>query len=143
MVSLWLIVRQGVYDKKKIMFMKMFEGHWKVEPVYVDSERLCMNMKPRTREEYREWSGGQGKIASKVTVGGVFQPSSIFNLPPVSWFIRGITVKTTKALLQDFLNLAAAIRGVWNTSNPVSVDYTVFVETFNQCSKNHSIILKL
>ncbi|CAA7036015.1 unnamed protein product [Microthlaspi erraticum] len=102
----------GVYDKKKIMFMKMFEGHWKVEPIYVDSERLCKNMKPRTREEYRRCSGGQGKIASKVTMGGVFQPNSIFNVPPVSWFIRGITVKTTKTLLQDFLNLAAAIRGV-------------------------------
>ncbi|CAH2033725.1 unnamed protein product [Thlaspi arvense] len=102
----------GVYDKKKIMFMKMFEGHWKVEPVYVDSVRLCKHMKPRTREEYRKCSGGEGKIASKVTVAGVFQPSSIFNLPPLSWYIRGFTVKTTKTLLQDFQNLAASIRGV-------------------------------
>lgn len=65
-----------------------FEGSWKVEPIYVDSERLCKHMKPKSREEYQKCSCGQGKIASKVTINQNFQPSSLLNLPPLSWSIR-------------------------------------------------------
>ncbi|XP_006416064.2 uncharacterized protein LOC18992590 [Eutrema salsugineum] len=88
------------YKKEKMMFMKVFEGNWKVEPLYVDQERLCKHMLPKTREEYKKCSGGQGKVASKVTVDQYFQPYSLLNIPPVSWYIRGITIKTTKTLLQ-------------------------------------------
>ncbi|VVA92285.1 unnamed protein product [Arabis nemorensis] len=100
----------GSIREKKMMFMKTFEGNWKVEPIYVDSERLCKHMKPKSSEEYRKCSGGQGLIASKVKMDQVFQPSSPFNLPPLSWFIRGITVKTTKTVIKDLQNLATAIR---------------------------------
>lgn len=79
--------------------MKVFEGRWKVEPLFIDSERLCKQIKPKSREEYRKCSGGRGRIASKVTMEQIFQPSFPLNLPPFSWIIRGITIKTTKNLL--------------------------------------------
>ncbi|EOA37481.1 hypothetical protein CARUB_v10011627mg [Capsella rubella] len=102
----------AVYVKNKMMFMKTFEGSWKVEPIYVVSERLCKNVKPRSREEYKKCSGGQGKIASKVTMNQTFQPSSLLNLPPLSWYIRKITVKITKTLVEDLQDMGAKIRGV-------------------------------
>ncbi|CAN7050320.1 unnamed protein product [Brassica rapa subsp. trilocularis] len=88
------------YKKEKMMFMKVFEGSYKVEPIFVDSERLCKHRLPKTREEYKKCSGGQGKIASKVIMNQYFQPSPPFNLPPFSWYINGITIRTTKTLLQ-------------------------------------------
>ncbi|CAH2033726.1 unnamed protein product, partial [Thlaspi arvense] len=99
-----------VYMKKKMMLMKDFEGSWKVEPIFVDSQRLCKQRLPKTREEYRECSGGQGKIAWKVKMNLTFMPSSPFNLPPASWYIRGTIIKTTKALLQDLQAMGAKIR---------------------------------
>ncbi|ESQ34418.1 hypothetical protein EUTSA_v10008137mg [Eutrema salsugineum] len=98
------------YKKEKIMFMKVFEGNYKVEPIYVDSERLCGQRLPKSREEYKRCSGGQGKIASKVTLNQYFQPYPLFNLPPVSWYIRGITIKTTKNLLLSVQKVATSIR---------------------------------
>ncbi|CAF2161692.1 unnamed protein product [Brassica napus] len=88
------------YKKEKMMFMKVFEGSYKVEPIFVDSERLCKHRLPKTREEYKKCSRGQGKIASKVIMNQYFQPSPPFNLPPFSWYINGITIRTTKTLLQ-------------------------------------------
>ncbi|EFH69554.1 hypothetical protein ARALYDRAFT_889903 [Arabidopsis lyrata subsp. lyrata] len=81
--------------------MKVFEGSWKVEPLYVDSERLCNQREPKCREKYKRCSRGKGRIASKVTMEHIFQPSSLLNLPPFSWIIRGYTIKTTKILLED------------------------------------------
>ncbi|CAH8253340.1 unnamed protein product [Arabidopsis lyrata] len=82
-----------------LMMMKVFEGSYKVEPLYVDSVRLCKNKEPKSVEVYRKCSGGQGKIASKVTMDQYFQPYPPFNLPPLSWFIRDITIKNTKNVL--------------------------------------------
>ncbi|XP_024008035.1 uncharacterized protein LOC18992601 [Eutrema salsugineum] len=101
----------AVYMKKKMMFMKDFEGSWQVEPIFVDSQRLCKHRLPKSQEDYRQCSGGQGKIASKVKMNLTFMPSSPFNLPPVSWYIRGIVIKTTKTLLQDLQATCARIRG--------------------------------
>ncbi|EOA39372.1 hypothetical protein CARUB_v10012439mg, partial [Capsella rubella] len=89
----------GSYKKKKVKFMKVFEGRWKVEPLFIDSERLCKQIEPKSREEYRKCSGGRGRIASKVTIDQYFEPSSPLNLPPFSWFIRRITIKTNKNLI--------------------------------------------
>ncbi|XP_024008246.1 uncharacterized protein LOC112084063 [Eutrema salsugineum] len=100
------------YKKEKMMFMKVFEGSYKVEPLYVDSERLCMHMKPKSKEEYRKCSGGQGKIASKVIMDQYFQPSFPFNLPPISCYIRETTINTTKTLLQMLQFTGATMRGV-------------------------------
>lgn len=90
--------------------MKVFEGSWKVEPPFVDQERLCKNKLPESRREYKKCSGGQGKVGSKVTMEQFFQPSSPFNMSPVSWFIRGITIKITKALLEDLRKAGTTFR---------------------------------
>ncbi|CAA7036041.1 unnamed protein product [Microthlaspi erraticum] len=100
----------GKYKKEKMMFMKVFEGSWKIEPLYVDSERLCKQTVPKSREEYKKCSRGQGKVASKVTMNQYFQPYPLFNLPPLSWYIRGITLKTTKTLVKMVQNFATVIR---------------------------------
>ncbi|CAA7036038.1 unnamed protein product [Microthlaspi erraticum] len=100
------------YTTKKFKFMKVLEGSWKVEPEYVDQERLCKTRLPKSRQEYRICSGGQGKVGSKVTMEQRFQPSSLLNLPPVSWLIRWITIKTTKNLLDDLRKAGATYRRV-------------------------------
>ncbi|CAA0236966.1 unnamed protein product [Arabidopsis thaliana] len=89
------------YKKEKMKFMKVFEGSWKVEPLYVDQERFCKSRSVNSQEEYKKCSGGRGRIASMVTMELIFQPSTLLNLPPVSWIIRGITIKITKMLLED------------------------------------------
>ncbi|CAH8387734.1 unnamed protein product [Eruca vesicaria subsp. sativa] len=92
------------YKKERVRFMKEFKGNYKVEPVFVDKERLCKKKIPMTREEYKKCSGGKGKIASKLTIDQFYKPYPPFNLPPLSWLIRGLTIKTSKvllALLQD------------------------------------------
>ncbi|KAF2618379.1 hypothetical protein F2Q68_00041047 [Brassica cretica] len=96
----------GKYKKEKVMLMKVFEGNYKVEPVYVDQERLCKKRLPKSPEEYRKCSGGQGKIGSKLTINQYFEPYPPFNLPPFSWYIRGNTVKTSKNLLYALQNTA-------------------------------------
>jgi len=95
-----------------MMFLKVLEGSWKVVPDFVDQERLCKSRLPKSREEYKRCSGGQGKIASKVKMNQTFQPSFPFNLPPLSWYIRDITIKITKALIQDLQDMGAKLRGV-------------------------------
>ncbi|CAH8387747.1 unnamed protein product [Eruca vesicaria subsp. sativa] len=92
------------YKKERVIFMKEFKGNYKVEPVFVDKERLCKKKIPMTREEYKKCSGGKGKIASKLTLDQFYKPYPPFNLPPLSWLVRGLTIKTSKvllALLQD------------------------------------------
>ncbi|XP_024008619.1 uncharacterized protein LOC18992602 isoform X2 [Eutrema salsugineum] len=99
-------------QKNEMRYMAMFEGSYEVEPMYVDSERFCKHMKPKSREEYRKCSGGQGRIASKVKLDQIFKPSPLFNVPPISWFIRKVTVKTTKTLAEDLQTASAVIRGI-------------------------------
>ncbi|KAL0651870.1 hypothetical protein Bca4012_094561 [Brassica carinata] len=115
-IPLHLIVEEnrkdltGKYKKEKVMLMKVFEGNYKVEPLYVDQERLCKNRLPKSPEEYRKCSGGQGKIGSKLTINQYFEPYPPFNLPPFSWYIRGNTVKTSKNLLYALQNTAKSVR---------------------------------
>ncbi|KAF2588313.1 hypothetical protein F2Q70_00040371 [Brassica cretica] len=47
----------------------------------------------------------------EVVVEQVFMPSFFFNLPPVSWYIRWLTVKTNKAVAKDFQIRAASNSG--------------------------------
>ncbi|KAL1222998.1 hypothetical protein V5N11_019493 [Cardamine amara subsp. amara] len=98
------------YKQEKTMFMKVFEGCWKVEPLFID-EHLCETSKPKTREDYDKCSNGRGRIGSKVTMDQMFQPSAILTPPPLSWYIRGITVKTTESMIEDLLAEAARLRG--------------------------------
>ncbi|KAF3504940.1 hypothetical protein F2Q69_00039987 [Brassica cretica] len=98
------------YKKEKVRFMKAFEGNYKVEPIFVDKERLCKKRIPMTREEYKKCSSGQGKVASKLTIDQYYQPYSPFNLPPLSWFLRGMTIKTSKSLLAQVQDTSIAVR---------------------------------
>ncbi|CAL9216071.1 unnamed protein product [Arabidopsis halleri] len=98
------------YKKKKMILMKVFEGSYKVEPLYVDSERLCKNMEPNSPEEYKRCSGGQGRIASKVTMNQYFKPYPPFNLPPLSWYIREVTIKNTKTALKTLQTWGITLR---------------------------------
>ncbi|EOA39360.1 hypothetical protein CARUB_v10012413mg [Capsella rubella] len=96
------------FTKKKntMKYMKIFEGCWKLEPLFVDSERLCNQREPKSQEEYKRCSRGKGRIGSTVTMELIFQPSSLLNLPPVSWIIRRIIIKTTKILIEDLRQFA-------------------------------------
>ncbi|KAL0799041.1 hypothetical protein Bca101_054216 [Brassica carinata] len=98
------------YKQEKTMFMKVFEGCWRVEPLFID-EHLCDRMKPKTLQDYDSCSNGRGRIGSKVTMDQMFQPSAILTPPPLSWYIRGITIKTTESMIEDLLAEAARIRG--------------------------------
>ncbi|WZZ10736.1 hypothetical protein YC2023_096657 [Brassica napus] len=98
------------YKKGKVMLMKEFHGDYKVEPIYVDQKRLCKKRLPKTPEEYKKCSGGQGRIGSKLTINHYFQPYPPFNIPPLSWFIHGITIKTSKNLLNALQEMALIVR---------------------------------
>ncbi|CAH2033733.1 unnamed protein product [Thlaspi arvense] len=103
----------GKYRKKEMMFMKVFEGSWKIEPLYVDQGRLCKSREPKSRQEYKNCSSGLGKIGTKVTMEQRFEPSSLLNLPPISWYIRETTIKTTKTLLEDFQSNDSSNRNIY------------------------------
>ncbi|CAH8386948.1 unnamed protein product [Eruca vesicaria subsp. sativa] len=99
-------------QKKGIRIMETFEGKYEVEPVYVDAERLCKHMKPKSQEEYRKCSGGKGLIASKVIVDLTFRPASPWDLPLVSSYFRRFTIETTKKVAEDLQMQAGDIRGL-------------------------------
>ncbi|KAF8049577.1 hypothetical protein N665_2177s0005 [Sinapis alba] len=112
----------ATYKKVKVKHMNVFEGSWKIQPLYADQERLCKSRSQISEEEYKKCSGGKGRIGSKVTMEHIFQPSSLLNVPPVSWFIRGIAVKVTKALLQDLREHVISL------NNMKTVDPLVYAE---------------
>ncbi|KAH0912500.1 hypothetical protein HID58_035821, partial [Brassica napus] len=97
--------------RKGMDYMETFEVNYRVEPMYVDAERLCKHKKPKSREEYRKCSGGKGLIASKVKVNQAFRPSFPWNLPLLSSYFRRFTVETTKKVAEDFQTRAGDIRG--------------------------------
>ncbi|XWS69015.1 hypothetical protein CRYUN_Cryun04dG0143400 [Craigia yunnanensis] len=90
-------------------FMKKFEGHWRVEPIFVD-EKTCLPFKPKTWAEYCSCTGGKGRIGSKASLDQLIQPA-IVPPPPISWYLRGITAKTTEMLINDLLAEADRLRG--------------------------------
>ncbi|CAH2066572.1 unnamed protein product [Thlaspi arvense] len=96
------------FKQVKSGFMKRFEGSWKVQPLFVD-EHMCDRLKPKTLEEYNKCTGGRGRIGSKVTLDQLIQPA-IVPPPPISWYLRGITAKTTEMLIHDLLAETARIR---------------------------------
>lgn len=88
--------------------MERFEGCWKVEPLFVD-EQTCLPFRPKTFAEYNTCTGGKGRVGSLVSLDQLIQPS-IVPPPPISWYLRGITTKTTEMLINDLLAEAARLR---------------------------------
>ncbi|RDY14034.1 hypothetical protein CR513_00959 [Mucuna pruriens] len=97
------------FKQTKNGFMKKFEGCWRVEPLFVD-EAICYPFKPMTKEDYNACTRGKGRIGSKVSLEQILQPA-IVPPPPISWYLRGITTRTTEMLINDLLAETARIRG--------------------------------
>ncbi|ESQ28170.1 hypothetical protein EUTSA_v10019595mg, partial [Eutrema salsugineum] len=108
------------FKQVKSGFMKRFEGSWKVKPLFVD-EHMCDRLKPKTLEEYNHCTGGKGRIGSKVTLDQLIQPA-IIPPPPISWYLRGITAKTTEMLIHDLLAETARIRNGFATGETEDSD---------------------
>lgn len=97
--------------------MKRFEGCWKIEPLLLDTE-LCYPLKPETVKDYVSYTKGKGRIGSKLSLEQIIEPA-IVPPPPISWYLRGITTRTTEMLINDLLAEAARIRGFSNNENSV------------------------
>lgn len=97
------------FKQLKAGFMKRFEGCWRVEPLFVD-ERICFPVKPKNLEDYHACTKGKGRIGSRVSLEQLIQPA-IVPPPPISWYLRGITTRTTEMLILDLLAEAERIRG--------------------------------
>uniref|UniRef100_A0A7N0ZTN6 DUF220 domain-containing protein n=1 Tax=Kalanchoe fedtschenkoi TaxID=63787 RepID=A0A7N0ZTN6_KALFE len=97
------------FKQVKAGFMEKFEGSWKVEPLFVD-EKVCYPVRPKTLAEYESCSKGKGRIGSRVTLQQLIQPSMV-PPPPISWYLRGITTRTTEMLINDMIAEAARLRG--------------------------------
>ena len=85
--------------------------------MFVD-EKTCFPFKPKTWDEYDSCTGGKGRIGSKVSLEQLIQPA-IVPPPPISWYLRGITSRTTEMLINDLLAEATRIRGVSDSTNSV------------------------
>ncbi|XP_047968101.1 uncharacterized protein LOC125212097 isoform X1 [Salvia hispanica] len=113
-ISVHVLVDQNREDHSmkfkqiKSGFMEKFEGSWKMEPLFVDEE-LCHPFKPNSVAEYVSFSNGVGRIASRLKLEQLIQPA-IVPPPPISWYLRGITTKTTEMLITDLLAESARIR---------------------------------
>ncbi|KAF8399692.1 hypothetical protein HHK36_015562 [Tetracentron sinense] len=120
-ISVHVIVDQNRKDHSmkfkqvKTGFMKKFEGSWRVEPAFVDEE-LCFPFKPKTWADYHSCTGGKGRIGSIVSLEQLIQPALV-PPPPISWYLRGITTRTTEMLINDLLAETAKIRGVYDTAS--------------------------
>ncbi|XP_059278714.1 uncharacterized protein LOC132032924 isoform X2 [Lycium ferocissimum] len=97
------------FKQVKTGFMERFEGHWKVEPLLVD-QHLCHPFRPKTLADYISYTKGKGRIGSTVSLDQLIQPA-IVPPPPISWYLRGITSKTTEMIITDLVAEAARIRG--------------------------------
>lgn len=97
------------FKQGKTGFMKRFEGCWKLEPLFVD-EHLCFPYRPETCADYDLCTGGKGRVGSIVQLEQIIQPA-LLPPPPISWYLRGITTRTTEMLINDLLAEAARIRG--------------------------------
>ncbi|CAI9092920.1 OLC1v1028288C1 [Oldenlandia corymbosa var. corymbosa] len=97
------------FKQIKTGFMKRFEGCWRVEPILLD-EQLCHPIRPKNVEEYDQCTKGKGRIASRVSLEQLIQPA-VVPPPPISWYLRGITTRTTEMIINDLLAETARIRG--------------------------------
>ncbi|XP_015894751.3 uncharacterized protein LOC125420002 [Ziziphus jujuba] len=124
------------FKQVKTGFMKKFEGCWKVEPLFVD-EQSCFPFKPKTWKEYYSCTGGKGRIGSKVSLDQLLQPS-IIPPPPISWYLRGITSRTTEMLINDLVAEAVRIRGECSPEN-LDKEFQVPLGLHTQVENIHDI----
>uniref|UniRef100_A0A0D9XCJ5 Rx N-terminal domain-containing protein n=1 Tax=Leersia perrieri TaxID=77586 RepID=A0A0D9XCJ5_9ORYZ len=96
-------------------FMKKFEGCWKIEPLFVDKE-VCHPLDPCTLEEYNSCTNGTGRVGSSITLDQLIEPAML-PPPPISWYLRGITTRTTEMLVNDLIAETARLRGLANNSD--------------------------
>ncbi|XP_006661122.1 uncharacterized protein LOC102713573 [Oryza brachyantha] len=96
-------------------FMKKFEGCWKIEPLFVDKE-VCHPLDPCTLEEYNSCTNGTGRVGSSITLDQLIEPSML-PPPPISWYLRGITTRTTEMLVNDLIAETARLRGLANSAD--------------------------
>ncbi|XP_028557193.1 uncharacterized protein LOC110104916 isoform X3 [Dendrobium catenatum] len=97
------------FKQGKSGFMKRFEGTWKVEPLFLDKE-LCSPCEPKSWLEYDTCSGGKGRVGSIVSLDQLIQPALV-PPPPISWYLRGVTERTTEMLIYDLFAEARRLRG--------------------------------
>ncbi|PPD95304.1 hypothetical protein GOBAR_DD07679 [Gossypium barbadense] len=64
----------------------------------------------REDHSYCSCSEGKGRIGSKVSLDQLVQPA-IVPPPPISWYLRGITAKTTEMLIHDLVAEADRLTG--------------------------------
>ncbi|KAF3775699.1 hypothetical protein EJ110_NYTH49862 [Nymphaea thermarum] len=105
------------FKQGKSGFMERFEGAWKLKPLFVD-KHVCLPFEPKTYVDYEKCTGGKGRIGSVVCLQQLIQPTFV-PPPPISWYLRGITTKTTEMLIHDLFAEAARIR---------NADYPNFID---------------
>ncbi|KAK3133112.1 hypothetical protein QOZ80_6AG0532460 [Eleusine coracana subsp. coracana] len=94
-------------------FMRKFEGCWKIDPIFVDKE-VCP-LDPCTLDEYDSCTDGRGRVGSAITLDQLIEPA-ILPPPPISWYLRGITSKTTEMLVNDLIAETARLRDMGNNA---------------------------
>lgn len=112
---------QMKFKQTKTGFMKKFEGCWRVEPLFVD-EATCYPFKPVTKEDYNVCTRGKGRIGSKVSLQQILQPA-VVPPPPISWYLRGITARTTEMLVTDLVEETVRIRGGYEAEKSIEEEF--------------------
>ena len=74
-------------------------------------QEICSPLQPRTFSEYDYCSASRGRVGSLVTLEQLVQPS-IVPPPPISWYLRGITSRTTEMLVYDLIAEADRIKSL-------------------------------
>ncbi|TVU00843.1 hypothetical protein EJB05_53691 [Eragrostis curvula] len=110
-------------------FMKKFEGCWKIDPIFVDKE-VCRPLDPCTLDEYDSCTDGRGRVGSSITLNQLIEPA-LLPPPPISWYLRGITTKTTEMLVNDLIAETARLRGIADNASGKKDDE-------EQCNDNNS-----
>ncbi|KAJ9169553.1 hypothetical protein P3X46_017734 [Hevea brasiliensis] len=119
-ISVHVLVNQNREDltmkfkQVKSGFMKKFEGCWRAELVFID-DGLFHPLKPKTWADYYSCPGGKRRIGSKLSLEQLIQPALV-PPPPISWYLIGITSRTTEMIVNDLLAEAAKIRGDFSTA---------------------------
>jgi hypothetical protein len=82
---------------------------------FVDKE-LCLPLNPHSLEEYESCTGGKGRVGSAITLDQLIEPA-LLPPPPISWYLRGITTRTTEMLVNDLVAETARSHTISNNAN--------------------------